>query len=474
MRHRALAGVLLFTGAWVGLSGWILVRDPWLGVAFGLAPLAVWTLLRFSWARLIAVVGGGLAVLGSSSELSITKFIYAGVIVFCAVISTARIASDPPPIARVFRPLIWTGSLFLFTVIVGALISPEGFSVATFGRQIIFYALIVLGPIVGIDAGRELSPRVVYAVLWLVGIVAAVGFAVDWLDRRGVTSLPFGRFVLSSLILPGMVFALALVLVAHRRRILSRAIWLLAVVVIPVAMLITGTRTNLIIFGTVPLVMGRLRNSRVPLPRMIVILSAAALVGLAAFPLVESFLINDPHFIDRRLAALLTVVDGNAAQDQSYSWRSLQYASAWELIQDHPLVGLGLGWTLSYTIDSPLLSVVRLGWLGVLTMTLYLVSLGSAVWRSRKLYGPSPAITAFWGLIGLTVLSLPFGTPLEDRGFGFAIMLITMAISAEVSQRPSTAQFVTELRTGRRQKQRGREPAAGTAPYSGAQNRVRG
>ncbi len=91
------------------------------------------------------------------------------------------------------RPLIWFGLAVIAIFGISYLASPAGSDLGTFGRQSIFYLLIVLGPVIGLDSGRDLAPRAVYSVLGVIGVIAALGFAADWLNRRGVTALPFGR-----------------------------------------------------------------------------------------------------------------------------------------------------------------------------------------------------------------------------------------------------------------------------------------
>ncbi|MEV8239980.1 O-antigen ligase family protein [Microbacterium testaceum] len=418
---------------WIWAASWLTAFDPLLGLGFGVLPVAAFLLIKFSWVRLVTIVGGGMFVLGSSSDLSAGKIVYAVLISFCALISGWRLIDRPPPFALFFRPLVWWGVAFAFVLFLSYLSSPGGSDFGTFGRQSLFYVLVILGPVVGLDAGRDMKPAVVYSLIGLTGTIAAVGFALDWLDRRGVTALPVGRVVLSSLVLPGFAFGLAIVLFFFSIRLWQRALWLAPLFAIPISMLVTGTRTNLIIFLAAPAVMGRIKNSRIPPIRLIVLIVAAGAVGVVLFPLIATIVIAEPGFIQTRVQAVLLVLSGSAEADQSFAGRTEQYALAAEMISRSPFLGYGLGYPIPFTIDSPLLSVVRLGWLGVATIAGFLAALSMAVWRSARGAGRSPAHTAWWAFVVVILANIPFGTPLEDRGFGFTIMLATMALASALT-----------------------------------------
>lgn len=422
----------LFATAWTLSATAFVAVDPLLGFATGMVPIIGYLLVRYATVRVLAVTVGGMVVLGSSSDLGPNKIVYAAVVVFCAVISTYRLISNPPQYAWAFRPLVWFGLSVVAIFGISYLASPAGSDFATFGRQSIFYILIVLGPVIGLDSGRDLAPRAVYTILGVIGVVAALGFAADWLTRRGVTALPFGRFVLSSLVLPGLAFGLALVMVFHARSLLSRLLWLVPVVAIPIAMLVTGTRTNLIIFVAVAVVLGSLKNARVPLGRMVTLVTVGLLLGSILFPIVVSVAVADPAFITNRVNALVSALSGNG--DASLSFRQDQAETASQMISRSPFFGYGLGYMVPFTVDSPLLTPLRLGWVGTILVGLFICAMSVAVWRGSRFYAPTPATTAWWAFLAICLANLIFGTPLEDRGFGFAIMLASMAIASSFNE----------------------------------------
>ncbi len=67
---------------------------------------------------------------------------------------------------------------------------------------------------------------------------------------------------------------------------------------------------------------------------------------------------------------------------------------------------------------------------GTTLVVSFIGAISVAVWRASRAYAPNPATTAWWAFLAICLANLIFGTPLEDRGFGFAVMLACMAIGA--------------------------------------------
>jgi hypothetical protein len=450
--HSGLSGVflILLCVAWLLLSMNLLARNPTLGTAVGVAPIVLYFIVRKAVVRFLFVVVGGLLVLGSSGDLSANKIVYAGLLVLCAGVSVVRLITSPPSYAHHFKSLVWVGLALLAIIGLSYLASPAGSDLGTFGRQAIFYLLIVLGPVIGLDAGRDIAPRVTYPLVGVLGLIAGVGFAFDWLDRRGVTALSSGRFILSSLVLPALAFSLALVMVFHAQKRLARLLWLVPVVGIPIAMLVTGTRTNLIVFAAVFAVLGLHRSMRVPPQKMLGLLVVGGVVGGLVFPIVASFAVADPEFLQSRLRAALTVLNGEGGADQSYAIRQNAYIVATDLMDRSPVFGMGLGYTIPITLDTPLLTVVRLGWLGTAAVAGFMAAMSWSVWKATRAIGPSPATTAWWGLLLVVLCNIPFGTPLEDRGFGFTLLLASVAIASGLQAKTAEAALITPVEVGTR------------------------
>ena len=412
-----------------------MVSDLGTGIAVGIAPIVIYLMLAKSWARSMVIILGGLFVLGAGSDISASKVIYAALILLACAIATYRLVTNPPSWISTFKPLIGVGVVLVGAMVIASLVSPNPASAETLARQAIFYLLVPAAPLVGLDAGRDLKPRVVYLIIAVVGTVAAIGFATDWLSRRGVSSLDVGRFVLSSLILPAFCFALALVQLACARGMARKLLWLMPTILIPIAMLVTGTRTNLIVLLAIFGVTGATRLHRVRLGQIIFIVTIVAGIGLLLFPIVANAVLSRPDFIQQRLAAAVQVLNGNTAEDQSFSGRSLQYSIAVDLIAKSPLFGYGPGFQAGQTLDTPLLTVAKLGILGTAVLAAFLITCVVVIMKSGKKYGYSVAHTASRGLVLVFLANIPFGTPIEDRGFGFTLILVFMAVSSEVQVR---------------------------------------
>jgi hypothetical protein len=425
--------------AYTVICALLLVRDPLLGIATAAAPFLLFAIFVKPAARATVVIIGGMLVLGAGSDVSTNKIVYAAAVLLCSAISAYRLLIEPPIWAHLFRPLIALGSVFFCLFVISTLLGVQGGTpIESVVRQAIFYLLIIAAPIIGIDAGRSMKPGTVYRIIWIVGIVAAVGFATDWLTRRGVSSLDFGRIVLSSLVLPAFTFAVALVHAPLVKGASLRVFWMAPIVVIPVAMLVTGTRTNLIIFVAVIGVVGALSRFRVPLHRMSILIGAGLLAGALIFPVVVNSVMSRPEFIQQRMQALIQVLSGDLTSDQSYSFRNAQNDLAVRSVLESPLFGHGVGYGIDQTLDTPLATVMKLGVLGTISLLSFLVVAAALINKSGKLHGFSAAHTAMRGLMLVLVCSIPFGTPFEDRGFGFTLVLVFTAVAAELTGRSGT------------------------------------
>ncbi|WP_375237551.1 hypothetical protein, partial [Microbacterium schleiferi] len=66
---------------WIIGSSMLIGVDAGLGVVLGLAPIGLYMIVKYSVARLLVVVVGGMLVLGSSSDISAAKLLYAPLVV---------------------------------------------------------------------------------------------------------------------------------------------------------------------------------------------------------------------------------------------------------------------------------------------------------------------------------------------------------------------------------------------------------
>ncbi|WP_406636677.1 O-antigen ligase family protein [Pseudarthrobacter quantipunctorum] len=410
----------------------LLVVDPTLTVAAAAAPLILYLMVRKSWVRVAVIVVGGMLVLGSSSDVGPAKMAYAGAMFLCVVISTIRLSLNPPTWIRIAVPLFAWAAILLLCLLMGA-IATSGQDLMTVVRQGVFYTMIPLAPIVGIDAGREIQSKSAIRWIGVIGFVAAAGFAADWLNRRGVSSLSFGRFVVSSLILSALGFALALVMIIYARR-LERVLWTLAAIAIPAALLITGTRTNLVVFFALVGLLGVTAKFGVPMHKALLLLAFLAAAVAVLLPIFAEYVIKTPGFLESRLNALMNVATGSR-KDLSLEARTEQYYHVWNWIQESPWFGKGPGFNPPISLDTPLATVVRLGVIGTIAMVGFLGSLLWMVYTTGKKYGRSVMHTATRGIAMVAVVMLPFGSPVEDKGFAFMLVLLIMGVASCVQAR---------------------------------------
>jgi hypothetical protein len=421
--------IVAITLFWVTVSVVAMVHaGTVIGLALVVAPAAIYFLATRSWLRVAVVVGGGLLVLGATTDVGPSKILYFAAFLFCAVISAYRLTADPPTWIGPFRPVFIIGGVLLACLLLAVIANPVD-DLTTVLRTSFLYLMIPIAPIIGIDAGRDAHGRTVMRWIAVIGTIAAIGFAADWLDRRGVSSLSFGRFVVSSLILPALAFALCLVRAAYSRG-FARALWLAPVAIIPCAMLATGTRTNLVLFVALLGVLGTAAKLRVtPGKALVVVAVGAALITLIFPPLVNA-VIAQPGFIEARMRLVLEAFGGGVASDQSFAMRNEQYFYTAQWISESPWFGKGPGFSPPIPLDTPLAIVLRIGLVGTVALVLFLGSLLLASRTSARQYGYTFMHTTVTG-VGIVVIAvLPFGPVVEDRGFAFMLVLLTMGLTA--------------------------------------------
>src|SRR4051794_10543476 len=131
---------------------------PLVGVAIGLAPVVLLVLSLVAWFRAIVVIVGGMVVLGSGSDVGANKVVYAVLLVACTAVSTWQLVAYPPPWGRTFRILFPVGLVLALTLVVGVLYTTQRTEPTTTIRQSLFYFLILVAPIVGLDSARSMKP----------------------------------------------------------------------------------------------------------------------------------------------------------------------------------------------------------------------------------------------------------------------------------------------------------------------------
>jgi hypothetical protein len=426
-----LLGAALLSAA----SAVLVVRlEPLISIALILSLPAVVGILLRSWVRLAVVVLGALLVFQSASDE--LKYGYLILALLCVAMSSLEIAFKPSSAIAIFKPLIAASLALLAYLMVSVIIAlSNGVDFTDWFRDVLAYVLLAILPVVGLDASRSLSPRIAESMIGVLGVVGAIGVAIDWLDRRGVSSLDFGRLILSTVALVALAFSLGVTRAGLGPR---RIIWTLAVMTIASAMLISGSRTNLLLFIAIIAVVGSSRRARVGGLRMAV----TGLVALASTALVIGALggivVQDPRFLQSRVDRSVQVLTGSASADLSFLERMTSYKWTWEAFQSHMVWGTGPGYLYpngAFSLDSATLVLAKWGLVGSAVLLAYLISVMVSIRRSRRYTGPLPIYTAASGWAVVLVALFPFGPWLEDKGFALGMTLLVMAVAANVHAR---------------------------------------
>ncbi len=214
-------------------------------------------LAKYSWARAIAVIGGGLAVLQSSGTVGPGKLLYFSVTGVAVVFALFRLpvlwrAATPKMRVALVLSAIW----LLFLSLEVALAVGLGLDPLAVLRDLTPYLMVGVAPLLGIDLGVDSSPTSIAVLASCAGLIAAVGTAVDYVARRGVSSLPVNFAALPSFVLAalGILSAVQLLLVG-RHRVLATLVAVGGIV----TLLLPGTRTNVIVFAGLLALLGSRR-----------------------------------------------------------------------------------------------------------------------------------------------------------------------------------------------------------------------
>ena len=376
---------------------------------------------------LAALVIGGLLTFGSSSDLSVIKLVYASVVGIVTLVAFIRVIVNPGASLREIGGGIGLLAVLLsMSFLIGALLQPVG--VIDVLRQGLWYFLVPAAPFIGIDLGRRLRGANVLAFTLAVGSVSAVGVGVTWIFNRGVGALDVGRLVLGSPMLAAIGFALGVIVAVHGRG-AWRVVGITCVLVIPVALLITGTRTNLIFILSVIGLIGGGKKFLISLKGTVLVLFVLAVSFWLLIQAAPIFL-KDSGFLSMRWRALLYFVSGNQANDQSFSERVSQYAYAYEAFIRSPWFGRSLGWVPDTSLDTPVAILARIGIVGTVLLLLFLWQCVRYV-RNFERRGITSPFTAAARGVGLFILALaPFGPPFEDRGFALTMVLLFAGMEA--------------------------------------------
>jgi hypothetical protein len=433
----------------VGVVGVILALT--LGLLIGVYPMAglalagglalTFVLAISSRGRLLIVVLGGLLVFQSNDGLGPTKYAYLAAAVSAVAISLISLSRSSDPVIRCFRPLLFASLSMLIVLCMSAIVAnAEGTLLTEWGRDIVPYFFLISLPAVALDASQHFKKKQVEALLVALGLAAAAGFAIDWIDRRHVSSFVFGRLILATTTLAALGFAYTLMRASVE---LHRLRWILLSALIMALMIVSGTRTNLVFLAAALGMIGSTTKARIPMRKLLTTMALVILLVVASIPILTKMLTDDPSFLGGRTRGAISVLEGNLMGDASFQARAESYAVAKDVLTDSPLVGVGPGYAFptsqSYagstaSLDTPWLVPAKFGIIGVLALILYFASVLVCMARLRQGAGWVEIFTVGRGWFAILLFLTPFGPWIEDKGFALALALYLGAVAASVRE----------------------------------------
>jgi len=420
--------------------------------------------------RLAFVLFGGMLALQSSPTLDATKIGYLAGTILCLLGASAAVWNARGSSAvRLTAP--WIAASIALTVVMAVsffVARGNGTSTTEWVRGVAAYGLFAMVPVFALDAQASASRKLLVGMLVIAGLLGGVSWAVEWLNRRHILDLPFNRFVFPSAQLPSMLylFAMATALTAGPRR----AAWAVLAGAVLGLFLLTGTRASLVLLvGPLPMVIlagwDRVRSSvrTIVLHAVVGVAIVFAFQGALALPSTLGLgrpseepgsspppVTTVPDVIGDRFGSLPAVL-GNPASDASFQERFSQYQATWALFVSSPIVGVGPGhlipWVnvsglprVGYTADTPLVMPAKFGLLGILVFMGAAVAFGSIVRSALRRNRRSPITLTLIGYGVWTVVGLPLGFPIEDKGASLAIiLLLALALVDRTAPRTNSA-----------------------------------
>jgi len=416
-----------------------------LALAGGAALLAL--LLASPKARVLWVVIGGVATLQSSQQLDLSKLAYlAGVAVSAGIAIVAVAKSRDRAAINVLSPVFKLSLLVVVAILLSsALALTRGTPPTAVLRDIAPFLLFALAPLFAFEANAAFSRGQLEALLVLLGLLGSASFAVEWLNRRGFLVVGIDRLALPSGLLAAALLGYAVSAVVHGER--HRRLWELAGAIAITSILVTGTRSGLIILVAPLVVVAVSRRSPSAKTAQLATVAiryvvAIALIGLA-FSTFGGLNLSGP--IDR----LMTISDsfgGSEQASQSFRQRQAQTEQAWLRFADAPVFGGGPGdifnWTTEFgpkaavNIDSPLSVPAKFGVIGTVALGASLLGYIRLARRARTQPARATPAAAFLAYLVVILVTSLILSPLEDKGGSFALLLL-LALCLPPSQQSS-------------------------------------
>jgi len=422
-------GVGVFAALEIGLA----VTFKPTAAVLPLALLAGLLLLVDARARILFVVFGGLLTLQSSSGVGSMKLLYlAGVFVsFAGALfrfSQSRDVSTRAFVAPLLRVCVAMSALIAISYLVA---QAQGVVRVDWLRDVAPYVLFALAPIFALDAQWAFRRRTLVRLLVVAGLIATASFSTNWLEQRHIARLPFSQFALSSFFFPAALFAFAVASALHARE--RRIRWLFLAALVFALLVVTGTRSTLILaVAPVAVAFAARRQLSARFIRLVLLAPAAVLVIAVAVVSVVQVTHASTSIISKRITILK---ETGTSSDASYKDRQAATRAARDVFYAHPYFGSGPGtyfsWQVTngeqrseFIVDSPVSFPAKFGVVGLAVVLFLVLEYASFMKAAFRFDHPRPETLALAAVAALAVLDSFLTNPLEDKGFTLGLVLL--------------------------------------------------
>lgn len=393
---------------------------------------------RFAWFRLgWFAIGAFLVFQATGDGLNAVKSIYLFGVAVSVLIALFEIVRSSERSRSERTALL--GAALLVALLLASLIYSVGvlhIAPVDWARDALTYLLISAGIILACDGARSVSYPFAVWLTTAIGVMAAVGFATAWIGRRGLADID--QFLLSSM--SGLIVPIALFIV---KALVGRGVklgWLALALGMMLAVLLSGSRTSLVLPLMLLAAVGSASKFGVPIGKALISFLTVISAALIALPLVASFTVGD-DYVQKRFSTVLVLLDEGLGADKSGQLRALAYSTAQGIFNQNPFLGQGVGQVFpslgrqitdsGFTLDTPWIFPAKFGVVGTAWLFVALVVVMMSL--SVRMVGRSEVTTIMRCAVAGWIILLPFGSVVEDKGFALGVM--SLVLLSQVQQR---------------------------------------
>jgi O-antigen ligase len=423
-----------------------------------LAALVSALLLVNGQARIVFVLFGGLFVLQGAAGISAQKVAFLAVFALAFMGSLLNISKLRGSAAYVLsRPLIGASVVFAALGLISfGIANRHGTTKVDWLRDVTPYLLFASVPVFALDAQAVFTRKALVRLLVGLGSVSAISFAVVWLQRRGIATLPLAHIGLPSVLAPAALFAFAMAVALHEST--HRVRWLALAGALVSLLVSTGTRSTLVLFVApvaIAVASRRRRATRsLRLAAMAPVAVALAVLFTAGIAVTTG---ANTHYLRERVSLLAA---SGSTSDASANDRRQEGQVAWDVFKSSPIFGVGPGylfeWTpqggqprSSFVMDTPLTFFSKFGIAGLLVLLFVVMRFWKFVrGLTRDLPNPLVSTLALVGYLGVVVASAALAPPFEDKGLSLGLILLLAIALADRRDARTTRAMRAALGTG--------------------------